>query len=92
MSEMLSWLSEYLNNTPIEEVRKEWEKVEALELRAPNAYDYIDFLFDFPCDYESPPKNELELLYNKMDSKFFGVHFFCLNLHHERATKSIFYF
>ncbi|MDQ3191287.1 MAG: hypothetical protein M3Q58_06820 [Bacteroidota bacterium] len=75
-SNMLSWLKDYLNSTPLEQVKKEWNEVEELGLRGPNVYEYLDFLEEsyYDCTW-LPPEIELEMP-KKRDSEFFGVFFF----------------
>lgn len=46
-SEMLSRLTEYLNNTSIEQLKQDWMEIEQLKLEGPHVYEYIGYMKHF---------------------------------------------
>jgi hypothetical protein len=38
--EMLNWLKEHIKNTPYDELKKEWDVIESMDLEGPNALEY----------------------------------------------------
>lgn len=53
-SEMLNWLREYLQNTPQQQLQKDWNEIEGLNFEGPKAYEYIGFMQRYCC-YGTPP-------------------------------------
>jgi hypothetical protein len=53
-SEMLSWLQDYIKVTPKEELQKQWSEIENLGFKAPNAYEYLNYLtYAYTYTYDS---------------------------------------
>ena len=79
-SNMLDWLKDYLNNTPIDEVKKDWQKVKDMGLRGPNVYEYLAFLSDSPWHYIHFPPEEREMEAPAFMTPTFQGSFFLLKL------------
>ncbi|MBV7533041.1 hypothetical protein [Chitinophaga sp. sic0106] len=75
-SEMLARLTEYLDNTSIEQLRKDWEEINCLEINSPNVFEYLDFLDGYSCNLEGCLSEEIKVPEN-MVPNFSGSFFLC---------------
>lgn len=40
-SNMVNWMKEYIENTPLEEQKRDWAKIEEMGFEGPNVYQYL---------------------------------------------------
>ncbi len=87
-----SWIEElrhHLKNEDKAKLKQEWAEIEALNLRGPNALEYVEFLCrHYTAEISPCPSEDIEVEPN-MTPNFSGSFFFVIS-HHERSQKSIF--
>ncbi len=73
--ELLNELRNHLRNTPIEELRKEWEEIQAMNLGGPTVTEFVDHLKEFYCPILKIPESWIKT-HLELTPEFSGSFFF----------------
>lgn len=73
---LLNIIQEYFASTPLIQQKKDWKAIEALQLRGPNAFEYINQMIGEDYTYSPPNDNEKLNFSPEITPTYSGLFFF----------------